>query len=184
MVLKTDQSFHTQIKKDPRCRYYIDPVRVVWCDPGEGELLYVENLLKNDLSKCTIRTSEKVAPAIVLDFDREFNGGIEIDLSNSWPLPFAEIRIRFGESISEVMKNPNNDHSMHDVILNMSVMGKHEFGNTGFRFVRLDFLSCDVPINITSVKLIALELPCEYLGRFESSDDLLNDIWKVGARTV
>jgi hypothetical protein len=82
------------------------------------------------------------------------------------------------------MNEPNNDHSMHDFTAQMSVMARHEFGSTGLRFVRIDFLECNVPVRIGSIKLIALERPYEYRGSFESSDPLLNEIWKIGARTV
>jgi len=172
------------LHRDDRCRYYVWPVKITWSNPGAGKIISPESLLKNDFNTCTIHISEGRSPAMVLDFGQEFNGGIEINFTTESPASIAKTRIRFGESVSEVMNNPNNDHCIHDVILDMSVWGKHEFGNTGFRFVRLDFLSCDVPVSIESIKLIALQRPYEYLGSFESSDAQLNEIWRVGARTV
>ncbi len=171
-------------KKDGRCRYYVNPVGIVWSTQGGGRLVNPENLLTDDLSVCGVSANEQSAPAVVLDFGQEFNGGIEIHLSNPGPMPELKARIRFGESVSEVMGSPNNDHSVHDVTLPLSIMSKHEFGTTGFRFVRVDFLSCGVEVKLTSIKLIALERPYHYIGSFESSDALLNRIWQVGARTV
>ncbi len=171
-------------KKDGRCRYYVNPVRIVWSTQGGGKLTNPQNLLTDDLSVCSVCANEQSAPAVVLDFGREFNGGIELHLSNPGPMPELKARIRFGESVSEVMHSPNNDHSVHDVTLPLSIMSKHEFGTTGFRFVRIDFLSCNVEVKVTSIKLIALERPYNYIGSFESSDALLNQIWQVGARTV
>lgn len=177
-------SFYNKFKQDGRCRYYVNPKALVWQSNGGGSLCGVENLLSDDLSVCKIHTGGGDAPAIVLDFGEQYNGGIELHFTNPGPMPEVKTRIRFGESVSEVMGEPNNDHSVHDVTLSLSVMSKHEFGTTGFRFVRLDFLSCQAEVLLASVKLIALERPYEYLGSFESSDELLNRIWRVGARTV
>jgi hypothetical protein len=168
--------------RDQRVRYCIPPKKIVWAGQGGGNIEGLENLLADDLHVCTVTPSADTS--VVLDFGAEYNGGIEIYLVNDHPADMLKARIRFGESVSEVMNEPNNDHSMHDFTAQMSVMARHEFGSTGLRFVRIDFLECNVPVRIGSIKLIALERPYEYRGSFESSDPLLNEIWKIGARTV
>jgi alpha-L-rhamnosidase len=169
-------------QSDELVRHILSPQRIVWHNRGKGNLENIDTLL--DKSNCVISCSQDESPAIVFDFGQELNGGIRLEFANTTPSIMVKVRIRFGESVSEVMHNPNNDHCIHDVTLDMSVMGRHEFGNTGFRFVRLDFIGCDVKVNFAGIKAIALERDIEYKGRFESSDELLNRIWKTGARTV
>lgn len=171
-------------EKDNILRHFLVPQRIVFSDYGKGIIDKTDALLRDDKANCVITCNSEEPPAVVLDFGQELNGGVVIELANSDPAFMAKIRIRFGESVSEVMNTPNNDHCIHDITLEMSAMGRHEFGNTGFRFVRLDFIDCDINVNLQSVKALALERDLEYKGSFESSDTLLNDIWKIGARTV
>ncbi|OHB53369.1 MAG: hypothetical protein A2Y10_16435 [Planctomycetes bacterium GWF2_41_51] len=157
------------------------PSRIVWQSGVEQS----ENLLKDGKEFCVFRkkVSSGTCPAVLLDFGFELNGGISIETgidARDW---FHKIRIRFGESVSEAMGQPNNDHSIHDTELTISALGKHEFGCTGFRFVRIDLLS-ETKLHVHNIKAVALERPLEYKGRFECSDDMLNRIWKTGARTV
>lgn len=123
--------------------------------------------------------------SLIFDFGQEINGGIRIKtglpLNEQWE---AKFRLRFGESLSEVLNEPLNAHAIHDLCLSLPAMGEHEFGNTGFRFFRLDILDSDIEMNIAKLTAIAKERPFEYKGYFESSDKLLNDIWLTGARTV
>jgi hypothetical protein len=165
-------------------RHIIKPIRIVWSDEGSGKIKNIECLLNDKKSSCFINCSKTNPPALVMDFGQELNGGISIEFANSDPSFMIKTRIRFGESVSEVMTNPNNDHCIHDVTLDMSVLGKHEFGNTGFRFVRFDFIDCDIEVKLISIKAIALERQLEYKGSFDCSDPLLNKIWLTGARTV
>jgi hypothetical protein len=169
---------------DERIRYYVMPKKIVWHSNNSGSITNSNALLIDDHSCCTLANAKGTGPAIVIDFGEELNGGIRIETGAPSPDWFVKFRIRFGESVSEVMGEPNNDHAIHDVELKLSAFAKHEFGHTGFRFVRLDILDNDVTINLHSVKAIALERPFEYKGSFQCSDELLNQVWKTGARTV
>jgi alpha-L-rhamnosidase len=171
-------------KQDTGKRYYLRPERVVWFTQGAGQISAHNNLLADDLHICTITPSKYLPPSILLDYGSEFNGGIQIHLANPGPQPILKARIRFGESVSEAMGSPDNDHSIHDFTAEMSVMGKHQFGNTGFRFVRIDFIECREPVDVAAIELAAIERDYIYRGEFASSDELLNKIWKTGARTV
>lgn len=171
-------------KKDERCRYYVAPVKIVWSTVGAGNIVNIENLLSDDLSECVIIPSKYSPPAIVIDFGKELNGGVGIDVTNRNPANILKVRLRFGESVSEVMGNPNNDHAIHDTIVDISVWSRYEYGSTGFRFVRLDFLECAEPVHIRSIYAVALERPFVYQGHFHCSDPILNEVWQVGARTV
>ena len=83
---------------------------------------------------------------LVLDFGKEYFGGIRISFGNN---SFKEnkpfLRIRFGESLMEACselgyKGSTNDHSTRDMTVFMSSHSDMTWGSTGFRFVRLDFL--------------------------------------------
>jgi hypothetical protein len=169
---------------DERVRYYVMPKKIVWQGGNSGSITNTDALLTDDHSCCTLANTKGAGPAIVLDFGEELNGGVRIETGAPNPDWFVKFRIRFGESVSEVMGEPNNDHAIHDVELKLSAFAKHEFGLTGFRFVRLDVLDNDITFNLYSVKAVALERPFEYKGSFQCSDDMLNQVWKTGARTV
>lgn len=81
---------------------------------------------------------------LVFDFGQEMNGGIKIIFGD---IECGEIKvhIRFGESRSEVNasigeKNATNDHSPRDITATIPAFSETYHGNTGFRFVRIDFL--------------------------------------------
>ncbi len=79
---------------------------------------------------------------IVLDFGKEVCGGIRIltHRANN-----VSVHIRFGESLTECCaelggsKNATNDHSLRDFTVRLQNYSDMTFGQTGFRFVRLDF---------------------------------------------
>jgi hypothetical protein len=122
--------------------------------------------------------------SLIFDFEQEINGGIRIrtgwPCNNQWA---ANLRLRFGESLSEVLNVPLNVHAIHDVCFDIPALGEHEFGNTGFRFFRLD-INGNAELSIVKLTAVAKERPFKYKGYFESSNKLLNNIWLTGARTV
>lgn len=62
-------------------------------------------------------------------------------------------------------------------------MASQEFGQTGFRFVRIDMLDeRELPLLACRAMTLMRELP--QAGSFYSSDERLNRIWQVGADTV
>lgn len=173
---------------DPRVRSYLQPVRLMWQTEGDLAPRGAENLLAAntvqpfiaDAPACLLREGA----GLVLDFGRELHGGVRIVTAGNEPR-VGRVRIRFGESVSEVMAETNNDHAMHDTVLDLAWQGGTEFGNTGFRFVRID-----VPegrrcaVELRSVLAVALYRDLDYAGSFESSDDRLDEIWRTGAYTV
>jgi hypothetical protein len=169
---------------DESIRHFIKPIRIIYENCGTGYIRNVQALLGNSKIGCMMESRVGCGPSLVFDFGQELNGGVCIELGHPSPTWHVKIRLRFGESVSEVMNQPNNDHAIHDIVLDVSAMGKHEFGNTGFRFVRLDLLTEEAVVNLKHVKAVALERQLEYKGCFECSDNLVNQIWKTGARTV
>lgn len=169
--------------RDPRVRRFLMPARIVWTS-GQG-IDTPENLLRGDDSVCTLTPGEAgEPPGVLLDFGRELHGGIRLDVKTTGTRKPARIRVRFGESVSEAMGTPNNDHAIHDFDTLAAWMGHTEIGGTGFRFVRLDLRDTETTLVLRSVQAVFLYRDLPYHGSFLCSDDRLNRIWEVGAYTV
>ena len=162
---------------DPRQREFLMPTRIVWTF---GNMEASENLLLADDAPCLMMPGA----SILLDFGRELHGGVRLDVPTTSTGKPARVRVRFGESVSEAMGTPNNDHAIHDFDTSVAWMGRTEIGETGFRFVRLDLLDEEATLTLRQVLAVFLYRPLDYLGTFECSDPRLNDIWRAGAYTV
>ena len=90
-----------------------------------------ENLLKPGLGQSVLGRPKPVCVmksggSIVLDFGVELQGGIEVFtgiMPSKEPVP---VRVRFGESVSEVMvrvgeKGATNDHAIREEVVNLPV---------------------------------------------------------------
>jgi len=170
------------VSRDPRVREFVDPTRVVWATPGG--VTDADALIRGTENACKMIRAQGTDCGLLLDFGTELHGGVRIDSPTNSATKPVRFRVRFGESVSEAMDTPDNDHAIHDQEILISWMGHTEFGCTGFRFVRLDLIDSDVEITINSVNAVALYHDLPYMGSFECSDPRLNDIWRVGARTV
>jgi alpha-L-rhamnosidase len=187
------------VATDVIARDYLPAVRIVWLSDTTGQKienagrLLIPGNSQADLFNdglCRMVNDENHRAAILLDFGRELHGGLEI-VGGRWPggKPLR-IRVRFGESVSEAMaepggeKNATNDHAIRDEELLLPWLGKKEIGNTGFRFVRIDFLEPEGELFLKEVNAISVYRDIPWLGSFSCSDTLLNRIWQTGAYTV
>jgi hypothetical protein len=182
---------------DKRARVYIAPQRIVWKYEGNGELVMdSETLLtkgnaQSDLSGnpvCLMRSTENEYASIVLDFGREIHGGLQI-VTDGKAKNGAKLRIRFGESVSEVMtsvgeRGATNDHAVRDFTMYVPWYGVAETGNSGFRFVRIDLTEPNMRLGLKEVNAIFIYRDIPYLGSFKCNDERLNRIWMTGAYTV
>jgi hypothetical protein len=184
---------------DSRVRSYLTPQRIVWKNDGGGTLLTnPEGLLakgnngQSELTNrqnCAMRSNNNEKSAILLDFGREIQGGLQIVTTAGKNTPI-KIRVRFGESVSEAMSDiggkqgATNDHAMRDFIMELPWLGVAETGNSGFRFVRIDLLTEDVELLIKEVNAIFTYRDIPYLASFRCNDERLNNIWMTGAYTV
>lgn len=191
------QAPHDVRKNDvsPLVREYVYPTRVVW---STGQVSNVDHLLErgngqatlHNRSITTIKNEGEVKGSVLLDFGKELHGAVEI-VTGMWGggnKP-RNIRIRFGESVSEAMSNigekgATNDHAMRDFTLQLPWLGKNQTGESGFRFVRIDFLDANADLQLREVRAISTYRDIPYIGSFRSSDERLNKIWEVGAYTV
>lgn len=198
LFLSTAQE-RTAIRRDSRVRDYFPAKRIVWTsDKTNASISNLQSLLKPNNGQadlvgkntCRITNTDTSTVGFLLDFGTELHGGVEI-ITGMWSGGDPrKVRIRFGESVSEAMselggeKNAQNDHAIRDMDLLLPWLGKIEIGNTGFRFLRIDFLDPNASLVLKEVNAISIYRDIPYIGSFESSDTLLNKVWQTGAYTV
>ena len=194
----SDLDMSKRAKFDRRVRQYILPKRIVWKSQGEGvEVDNAAGLLLNRSGQvtldshnpCVLRNKGKRA-GVVLDFGRELHGGVQFMVWHTKNNKQVRLRVRFGESVSEVnsnlhkAKNATNDHAIRDTEVLAPWLGTTEIGNTGFRFVRVDLVDEDSYVEFKSIRAVFIYRDIEYKGSFECNDERLNRIWETGAYTV
>lgn len=167
---------------DPRVRRYVLPKAIVWKSPG-GEVLGAEELLRDGGPGAHLKYTD-AAPGLVLDFGKELHGGMT---STNGIVPVqapVRVRVRFGESVAEVMGEPNLDHAIDDQVVLVPWYGSTEIGNTGFRFVRIDLVEPGQQLELKRLQAVFLFRDLEGKGSFACNDERLNTIWRTGAYTV
>ncbi len=184
---------------DQRVRRFLLPKKIVW--KTETGLQKEQDLLKPVLGQTStaemsdgvlMEYGEKPA-AILLDFGAEIHGGIRIEARDLKPGggsvgKTVRIRVRFGESADEAMsemgeKGSVNEHSTRDMVVAVPWLGAVEFGETAFRFARLDLVDPDTNIRLDSVRAVFTYRDLPWIGSFKSSDKKLDTIWKTAAHT-
>lgn len=121
---------------------------------------------------------------VILDYGKEMNGGVRI---LTYLASDVRIRIRFGESLTECCselggeKNATNDHALRDFYTHLVDYSDMTFGNTGFRFVRIDFYG---DADIKSVIAVNHILKKKLVYRYEGEDKDIDAIFRTAKRTV
>ncbi len=137
---------------------------------------------------CTLSTVGGGSAAILLDFGKEYQGGIEIAAAMRPDQRPLRVRVRYGESAAEAMSDhgssATNDHAMRDFVQEIPWVGTVRTGESGFRFVRIDLVDADAVLNIKAVRLVFRYRDIPYLGSFATDDARINNIWYTGAYTV
>lgn len=180
----------SQGQPDPRVRVSLEPRAILWQQAAENASALLEGkdaqISLHGQNQCLLHSGG----GILLDFGQELHGGLEYAVQQVMGAREATVRIRFGESVTEAMSeiggdtNATNDHALRDFTMPVHEMSMNPVGETGFRFVRIDLLTPGVSVSFKSVKAVFVYRDIPYLGSFDSSDDLLNRIWNVGAYTI
>ncbi len=189
-LLFTNISGQTGTRTDDRVKEYITPKKIMWVSDSKSKnIIGINSLLvpgngQADLQNariCELKSVDGDTCSIILDFGSELHGGLEV-VTGRWPdgKP-KKIRVRFGESVSEVMSDAGestatNDHAIRDLILDVPWLGKSVIGNTGFRFVRIDYFEPGNSLFLKEVNAISIYRDIPQLGSFVSNDTLLNKI--------
>lgn len=178
-------------EKSPLTSYFLAPTRLVW-KSGAG-VHHAENLLAAKPGQAVLKEPQPPCvldekSALVLDFGVEIQGGIELFTPILPDKEPRQVRVRFGESVSETMadlstKGAQNDHAIRDEIVTLPWLGKKVVGPSGFRFVRIDAVGAN-PVQLSQVRAILQIRDIPYTGSFKCNDERLNRIWQVGAYTV
>ena len=167
---------------------YIKPVRVVCSKGAEGE----DNLFaKRDYSvSFTMDNMLRLNGSgsfILLDFGREICGGVRIISRVSDPMPI-KLRLTFGESVSEALssigeKGAVNDHSPRDFLADIPLMCDLTFGQTGFRFVKIELPEGNLAV-LQSVAAVSRLTEFEKTGSIVTGDDRLDEILRTAEYTL
>ena len=171
---------------------YLTPTRVVLT---EGPVTSPEVLTRPYPGQ--VSTSEEYMTefrpggSVLLDFGKEIQGGIQITRAMYGSHDPVRFRLVLGESVSEALSDvtekgstATNDHAVRDFEISVPWLGAAEYGNSGFRFARLDYLGDDEQTALVAVRAISKYRDIPYLGSFHCSDKRLDDIWQTGAYTV
>lgn len=124
---------------------------------------------------------------VLLDFGKELCGGIRIITREVTGI--AKFRLTFGESVSEACSsiggfgNPTNDHSPRDFEVVVPMMSDLTFGQTGFRFVRVELLT-ENPVLIQNIYAVSHMPAFEKQAVIKTSDELLNSIIDTAEHTL
>ena len=165
---------------------YIFPARIMLIEGNikDGENLLKECPLQAGLSADKLISIEGKAK-IVLDYGKEIQGGVKIvtHIADN-----ATVNLRFGESADEAVaplgyKNAVNDHSVRDFRVNLQNFSQTEYGNTGFRFLCLEF-SGDKPLSLKAIAAVYRHRDLKEVGNFICDDELVNKIYTTAARTL
>ena len=125
--------------------------------------------------------------SITLDFGKEMHGGVR--LTTGWIYyGTCKIRLRFGESLGEVNssigeKNATNGHSPRDFEAVLSAAGDLTFGQTGFRFVRIDVLE-EKYVHLRNVFCVNEILSKKPIYTYQGCDERISAIFEAAKRTV
>jgi hypothetical protein len=199
-----EKTFQGQLVEDEITRAYLMPVKIIWLSDDQNEnIKNPDNLLSpfdgqlttSGAEMALFKSNDEKQASILLDFGKEIYGGIEIAGGIRGAKDPVNVRVRFGESITETMSDcidnsvpgmgsATNEHTLRDFTLGIPWLGKIEVGNSGFRYVRIDLLDKNVDLPLRAVRAIARYRDIPYLGSFKSSNDRLNEIWNIGAYTV
>ena len=185
-------------ERSPISSFFIAPTRIVWqSDAGvqnADSLLQPhagQAVLKEPRPACDFAASSNSPAGILLDFGRELHGYVEL-FTPLMPeqAKLRRVRMRFGESASEAMSEPGgrqnagNDHAIRDQMVTLPWLGKKSVGPSGFRFVRIDQVDPDLPVQLSQVRAVLQLRDLPQVGSFRCNDERLNRIWQVGAYTV
>ena len=163
---------------------YVFPKQIVdikSVDDGKG-LLQKQELQIGLAERCVTRFNK--GDYVILDFEKEHCGNIRI---LTYKANNVDIRVRFGESLTECCsdlggeQNATNDHAIRDFSSVLTSYSDMMLGNTGFRFVRVDFGGW---VEIKSILAVNYILKKHTIYKYCGQDKEIQKIFDVAKRTV
>lgn len=166
------------------------------CVKKQENIRNADALVGNSRQQIFLRVAPKTVLMphgyVVLDYGKELQGSVRIltggivDKDNE--MREATLRLRFGESLTEACAETGdrcagNHHSMRDFRCRATTHQIQSYGETGFRFLRIDNESdCAVPVH--SVCAINRYFTAERFGTFDCSDELVRSIFQTAKYTL
>ncbi len=183
------------IGHDERKRGFLLPERIVKTagTVEKEQNLLIEKPLQIGFGEPYLTTLRNVRgskrASVILDFGREINGGIRLIASKVSGNPYAKIRLTFGESLTEAesrvgFKGATNDHTARQFTVPIMDFSDQTFGETGFRFIKIELLTPDSFVNLKSAVGVFVYRDYEYKGSFECDDEVINKIYDTSCYTV
>ena len=165
-------------------KQHIFPSRIVeFSGIADAENLLLRKDLQIAVREASYSTTDDGA-YIILDFGKEMCGGLRIlTLSAN----AVKIRIRLGESIGECCselggeRNATNDHALRDFYTYLTSYSDMVFGNSGFRFARIDFFA---ETKIKSIVAVNHIFTAPQLYSYTGDDKRIKDIFSTAKRTL
>ena len=150
-----------------------------------------EELLKEKYAAISFRSDDSAkfmreGAYVVLDFGKELCGGLRFVTRQTKGM--AKFRITLGESLTECCanvgdKNAGNDHSPRDFEVEIPFMSDLTFGQSGFRFARVELLS-EGPALIKNIYAVNTLPYFEKEAVIKTSDEELNKIIDTAIYTL
>lgn len=184
------------IGEDSRKRKFLMPKKIV---ETSGEVIGVEKLLDKKTLQIGlgepsvtdfINGEDGENASVTLDFGSQIHGGIRLLVCMSkGENPYPMIKLTFGESLSEVNSQvgadtSTNDHSPRQFSVPIPRLSDTVWGETGFRFVKLEVLDKNVKWCLKSAVAVFVYHELPYIGSFECDDPEVNKIYDTAAYTV
>lgn len=182
-------------------KQFIKPVRIINAVGVENSNVLLNNrIFKGKYPQVAISEDNcmkisKNGAEIILDYGKELCGGIHVLVAlvhNDERT--MKIRIRFGESLGEVNssvgeKNASNHHSPRDFETILVGGATVKLGETGFRFVKIDFYPTESREidEVACIKAIVAEnkiLSKSTIYEYDGKDERIKDIFYTAKRTV
>ena len=182
------------LEKDERVRKYILPEKIAGLG---GNVKNPEALLKAKTLQIGLNETDVTELSndgdgqnafVVLDFGKELHGGIRLLNFVSEITAYPKVRLTFGESLCEAMsligqKGACNDHAVRDFEIPVPSYSDQEWGQTGFRFVKIELTEPKAKIAIKAAPAVFIYRELEYKGSFCCDDDDVNRIFDTAAYT-
>ncbi len=124
---------------------------------------------------------------ILLDFGKELHGGVRMIVPRCGPVNI-KVRLVFGESVTEALSNvgeqgATNHHSPRDITVELANLSSLDFGQTGFRFCRVEMVE-DGYIWLKNVVAILRTATVEQKGYIRTSDERFNQVLDTALYTA
>lgn len=150
---------------------------------ADGRVSKPERFISDKDDAVTITVPQSGGVSVILDFGREVHGSIELAFTRSHG---GTVDIGYSEALEDGRVKPNKDDIRYTdrLLLRKGRQVWSGFEPRGFRYIQLDLRNCPKPVAISRVVVHETSYPVEWKGSFESSDELLNRIWKAAAETA